>query len=116
MTEAITFDLVTWDGARANPSGVASFDDKPNKTLERFMDLFDGVATEGVAPGDGADPVDVREQYDGLLAEVHGFALARCGDRALAEDVTQEALAAAVTAWGLGARCFRRTVSRDGGA
>jgi len=43
-------------------------------------------------------PAGVREQYDALLAEVYGFALARCGDRALAEDVTQDAFAAAVTA------------------
>jgi RNA polymerase sigma-70 factor (ECF subfamily) len=47
-------------------------------------------------------PLGVREQYDVLLAEVYGFALARCGDRALAEDVTQEAFAAAVTAWRAG--------------
>jgi RNA polymerase sigma-70 factor, ECF subfamily len=47
-------------------------------------------------------PVGVREQFEALLAEVHGFALARCGDRALAEDVTQDAFAAAITAWRAG--------------
>jgi RNA polymerase sigma-70 factor (ECF subfamily) len=54
-------------------------------------------------------PVGVREQYDALLAEVYGFALARCGDRALAEDVTQEAFAAAITAWRAGRTDVFRT-------
>ena len=47
MTEAITFDLVTWDGARAYPSGVESFDDDPNETLERFMDEISEVYAQG---------------------------------------------------------------------
>ncbi len=49
-----------------------------------------------------AIPVGVRERYDALLAEVYGFALARCGDRALAEDVTQDAFTAAITAYRAG--------------
>ena len=56
----------------------------------------------GLRPKTVPIPVDVRERYDALLAQVYGFALARCGDRALAEDVTQEAFAAAVTAYQAG--------------
>ena len=56
----------------------------------------------GLRPKTVPIPVDVREQYDALLAEVYGFALARCGDRALAEDVTQDAFAAAITAYQAG--------------
>ena len=56
----------------------------------------------GLRPKTVPIPVDVREQYDALVAEVVGFALARCGNQALAEDVTQDAFAAAITAYQAG--------------
>ena len=38
------------------------------------------------------------ELYDTALPQVYGYLLARCGDRALAEDLTSEAFTAAVQA------------------
>lgn len=36
--------------------------------------------------------------YDSALPEVYGYLVSRCGDRALAEDLTSETFLAAVTA------------------
>lgn len=41
--------------------------------------------------------------YDGALAEVYGYVVARCGDRVVAEDVTAEVFMAAVTSINRGA-------------
>jgi RNA polymerase sigma-70 factor, ECF subfamily len=45
-----------------------------------------------------ADPVRFRIWYDDALPRVYRYILARCGDQALAEEVTQEAFAEAIRA------------------
>jgi RNA polymerase sigma-70 factor (ECF subfamily) len=49
----------------------------------------------GVEPDPG---LDLLALYDSALPEVHGYLLARCGRRALAEDLTAEVFLAAVAA------------------
>lgn len=50
---------------------------------------------ENVQPDTGAALLDV---YDAALPQVYGYLLARCGQRAVAEDLTAETFLAAVTA------------------
>jgi RNA polymerase sigma-70 factor (ECF subfamily) len=50
-------------------------------------------------PQDGAALLAL---YDRALPEVYGYLISRCGDRALAEDLTSETFLAAVTAQGDG--------------
>jgi len=53
------------------------------------------VSTPGVQP----DPAfGLLELYDEALPHVYGYLLSRCGDRALAEDLTAETFLAAVSA------------------
>ncbi|HEX5402030.1 MAG TPA: sigma-70 family RNA polymerase sigma factor [Pseudonocardiaceae bacterium] len=49
----------------------------------------------GVAPDPG---LALLELYDVALPEVYGYLLSRCGQRALAEDLTEETFVAALTA------------------
>lgn len=54
---------------------------------------------EGPAPGAVPDPaLGLLARYDEALPHVYGYLLARCGDRALAEDLTAETFLAAVVA------------------
>ena len=46
------------------------------------------------------EEVDLLALYDVALPQVYGYLLARCGDRALAEDLTSETFVAAVSAPG----------------
>ena len=53
------------------------------------------------SPASASGPTRARpccELYDSALPEVYGYLLARCGARALAEDLTAETFLAAVTA------------------
>lgn len=50
-------------------------------------------------PGVRRDPgLTLLELYDAALPEVYGYLLSRCGQRALAEDLTEETFLAAVAA------------------
>lgn len=53
-----------------------------------------------VYPAPESPGVDIRERFDDLYAtcrdDVYGFALARCGDPSLAEDITADAF---INAW-----------------
>ena len=46
------------------------------------------------------DGVDLLALYDTALPQVYGYLLARCGDRAVAEDLASETFLAAVSAPG----------------
>lgn len=54
-----------------------------------------------IEPAGGPTPaVGLLALYDTALPQVYGYLLARCGDRALAEDLTSETFLAAVSAQG----------------
>jgi RNA polymerase sigma-70 factor, ECF subfamily len=58
-----------------------------------------GAADGGVSLGAiVADPVRFRIWYDDALPRVYRYLLTRCGDQALAEEVTQEAFTEAIRA------------------
>jgi RNA polymerase sigma-70 factor, ECF subfamily len=54
------------------------------------------VSAQRLAPGD--PPARLLEVYDQALPQVYGYLLSRCGQRALAEDLTAETFLAAVDA------------------
>ena len=57
--------------------------------------MSSGGSTVEPQPGTG-----LLALYDTALPQVHGYLLSRCGDRALAEDLTSEVFLAAVAAGG----------------
>lgn len=61
---------------------------------ERFPNDIRGVDEETKAGGDAGG--DFLSLYDQALPYVYGYLLSRCGERALAEDLTSETMLAAV--------------------